>query len=394
MNFIPKNQEYLEGEEPEYAIEQLNRIEIKKESSNFQSSVLLTQSQFQKSKFPEIEDKYENIIKKYEDTFSSVNEENYNEEYDKKFLVQKDEEDFLKTYNDLKAQVELIEKDLNFYKENKEQYKSIVPLETSFDELNKLKYIISYIESSSNFEKLKKINEIKQKFNLQINEENYNILNKKLFNDLDEQLNTRLNKLKKLKSENPANYQNFEYELFLSPDNEKMKQYKQLDEIVSKLNKIEEKIGKWNVDNKKHTICSMLDLIKVNLFCYDKVAKNEIMKNYDNANIKLEDIRENYKKLYDTMEEEKIKDLNSEGINAKEAEKIINNVIAKMELLKDEHEQSIYLSQKVKELINKNEQIKERIESDTLMLEQLKENVENNANTMKKNIEIIKQKMK
>ena len=45
-------------------------------------------------------------------------------------------------------------------------------------------------------------------------------------------------------------------------------------------------------------------------------------------------------------------------------------------------------------VINKNEQIKERIESDTLMLEQLKENVENNANTMKKNIEIIKQKMK
>jgi len=394
MNFIPKNQEYLEGEEPEYAIEQLNRIELNKESSNYQTSVLLTQSQFQKSKFPDIEDKYENIIKKYEDTFSSIKEENYNEEYDKKFLVQKEEEDFLKTYKDLKAQVELIEKDLNFYKENKEQYKSIVPLENSFEELNKLKYIISYIESSTNFEKLQKINEIKKKFNLQIKEDDYNIFNKKLYNDLDEQLNTRLNKLKKLKLENPADYQNFEYELFLSPDNEKMKQYKQLDEIVSKINQIEEKIGKWNIDNKKNTICSMLDLIKINLIFYDKVAKNEIMKNYDNANIKLEDIRENYQKIYDTMDEEKIKDLISEGINAKEAEKIINNTIAKMELLKDEHEQSIYLSQKVKELINKNEQIKERIESDTLMLEQLKENVENNANTMKKNIEIIKQKMK
>lgn len=394
MNFIPKNQEYLEGEEPEYAIEQLNRIELNKESSNYQTSVLLTQSQYQKSKFPDIEDKYENIIKKYEDTFSSIKEENYNEEYDKKFLVQKEEEDFLKTYNDLKAQVELIEKDLNFYKENKEQYKSIVPLENSFEELNKLKYIISYIESSTNFEKLQKINEIKKKFNLQIKEDDYNIFNKKLYNDLDEQLNTRLNKLKKLKLENPADYQNFEYELFLSPDNEKMKQYKQLDEIVSKINQIEEKIGKWNIDNKKNTICSMLDLIKINLIFYDKVAKNEIMKNYDNANIKLEDIRDNYQKIYDTMDEEKIKDLISEGINAKEAEKIINNTIAKMELLKDEHEQSIYLSQKVKELINKNEQIKERIESDTLMLEQLKENVENNANTMKKNIEIIKQKMK
>ena len=394
MNFIPKNPEYLEGEEPEYAIEQLNRIELNKESSNYQTSVLLTQSQYQKSKFPDIEDKYENIIKKYEDTFSSIKEENYNEEYDKKFLVQKEEEDFLKTYKDLKAQVELIEKDLNFYKENKEQYKSIVPLENSFEELNKLKYIISYIESSTNFEKLQKINEIKKKFNLQIKEDDYNVFNKKLYNDLDEQLNTRLNKLKKLKLENPADYQNFEYELFLSPDNEKMKQYKQLDEIVSKINQIEEKIGKWNIDNKKNTICSMLDLIKINLIFYDKVAKNEIMKNYDNANIKLEDIRDNYQKIYDTMDEEKIKDLISEGINAKEAEKIINNTIAKMELLKDEHEQSIYLSQKVKELINKNEQIKERIESDTLMLEQLKENVENNANTMKKNIEIIKQKMK
>ena len=394
MNFIPKNQEYLEGEEPEYAIEQLNRIELNKESSNYQTSVLLTQSQYQKSKFPDIEDKYENIIKKFEDTFSSIKEENYNEEYDKKFLVLKEEEDFLKTYKDLKAQVELIEKDLNFYKENKEQYKSIVPLENSFEELNKLKYIISYIESSTNFEKFQKINEIKKKFKLQIKEDDYNIFNKKLYNDLDEQLNTRLNKLKKLKLENPADYQNFEYELFLSPDNEKMKQYKQLDEIVSKINQIEEKIGKWNIDNKKNTICSMLDLIKINLIFYDKVAKNEIMKNYDNANIKLEDIRDNYKKIYDTMDEEKIKDLISEGINAKEAEKIINNTIAKMELLKDEHEQSIYLSQKVKELINKNEQIKERIESDTLMLEQLKENVENNANTMKKNIEIIKQKMK
>ena len=394
MNFIPKNQEYLEGEEPEYAIEQLNRIELNKESSNYQTSVLLTQSQYQKSKFPDIEDKYENIIKKYEDTFSSIKEENYNEEYDKKFFVQKDEEDFLKTYNDLKSQVELIEKDLNFYKENKEQYKSIVPLETSFEELNKLKYIISYIESSTNFEKFKKINEIKQKFKLQINEDNYNIFNKKLFNDLDEQLNTRLNKMKKLKLENPVNYQNFEYELFLSPDSEKMKQYKQLDEIVCKINQIEEKIGKWNIENKKNTICSMLDLIKVNLIFYDKVAKNEIIKNYDNANIKLDDIKENYQDIYERMEKEKKLDLVEDGINAKQAEKIINDTISKMELLKDVHELSIYLNQKVKELINKNEQIKEKIESDTLMLEQLKENVETNASTMKKNIEIIKQKMK
>ena len=120
MNIIKKNQEYLEGEDPEYAIEQLNRIELSKETSNYQTSVLLTQSQFQRSKYPEIEDKYENIIKKYENTFSQMKEENYNAEYDKNFLIKNDEDDFLKTYNELKSEVDMIEKDLNFYKENKE----------------------------------------------------------------------------------------------------------------------------------------------------------------------------------------------------------------------------------------------------------------------------------
>ena len=393
MSLNPANLEYLEGEEPQYSIEELNRNELNKETSSYQTSVTLTQSQFQRAKRPAIEDKYEDIIKKYEDTFTSMKEENYNEEYDKKFFDIKEKDDILKTYNDLKAEVEIIENDLNYYKENKDKYKSIVPIETSLEELNKLKYIISYIESSTNLEKLKKINEIKTKYHLKINEDNYNILNKKLYKDLDDQLNTRLNNLKKLKNENPVNYQKFEYELFLSPDNEQMKQFKQLDEMVLKINQIEEKIGKWNIDNKKNTISSMIELIKSNLIFFDKASKNEITKKFDNANLKLDEIKENYKEIYDKMEEDKIQDLLVEGVEAKEAEKIINDTISKMELLKDEHEQSIYLSNKVRELIMKNEQIKEQIEEDTLILEQLKENAENNVNTMKKNIEVIRQKL-
>ena len=93
------------------------------------------------------------------------------------------------------------------------------------------------------------------------------------------------------------------------------------------------------------------------------------------------------------MEIDKINNLMVEGIDANEAEKIINNTINKIEMLKDEHEQCIFINNKIKELIKKNEQIKEQIESDTLMLEELKTNVENNVNTMKKNIEVIKQKL-
>ena len=387
------NQEYLEGEEPQYAIEELNRNELNKETSTYQTSVILTQSQFQRSKYPDIEDKYENIIKKYEDKFNEIKEEKYNEEYDKKFSNQKNKENLLKTYNDLKEEIDLIEKDLNYYKDNKDKYKSIAPIETSFEELNKLKYIISYIDSSSNLEKLKKIEDITKKFNLKIDENNYNILNKKLYDDLDEELNNRLNKLKKLKNENPANYKNFEYELFLSPDNEKMKQYKALDEIILKINQIEEKIGNWNIKNKKNTITSMLDLIKSNFILFDKAAKNEITRKFENADNKIEEIRENYLETYDKMEIDKINNLMIEGIDANEAEKIINNTINKIEMLKDEHEQCIFINNKIKELIKKNEQIKEQIESDTLMLEELKTNVKNNVNTMKKNIEVIKQKL-
>ena len=387
------NQEYLEGEEPQYAIEELNRNELNKETSTYQTSVILTQSQFQRSKYPDIEDKYENIIKKYEDKFNEIKEEKYNEEYDKKFSNKKNKENLLKNYNDLKKEIDIIEKDLNYYKDNKDKYKSIAPIETSFEELNKLKYIISYIDSSSNLEKLKKIEDITKKFNLKIDENNYNILNKKLYDDLDEELNNRLNKLKKLKNENPANYKNFEYELFLSPDNEKMKQYKALDEIILKINQIEEKIGNWNIKNKKNTITSVLDLIKSNFILFDKAAKNEITRKFENADNKIDEIRENYQETYDKMEIDKINNLMVEGIDANEAEKIINNTINKIEMLKDEHEQCIFINNKIKELIMKNEQIKEQIESDTLMLEELKTNVENNVNTMKKNIEVIKQKL-
>ena len=387
------NQEYIEGETPNYSIEELNDLELNKDNEPFQTHAIISKAQHGVP-VPEIEDKYEEIINKYEYKFMPIKEENYNEKYDKKFNRLKEKENILKKYNDLKAQVDLIEKDLNFYKENKDKYKSIVPIETSIEELNKVKYIINYIESSRNLEKFKKIEEIQQKFNLKINEENYDILNKKLFKDLNEQLDDRLNKMNKLKNENPSNINNFEYELFLSPAKEKIDQLKQLDELMININKIEEKIGKWNFNNKKNTIVSMLEDFKKKFIFNDKATKKEFIKKFDVANTKLEEIRQNYKELYDKIEEDKIDSIINEGIEGKEAEKIINYNIYKMELFKEEHEKGIYISQKLKDLIKKNEELKEKLEEDTLLLDQIKENVENNVNTMKNNIELIKQKIK
>ena len=383
----PIYQEYLEGEDTGQDINELNNNSNKKQLYSNSTALF-------KSKNATVEEKYEDIIKKYEEQLNEKEKENYNEEYDKKFQKKLRQENPLLTFTKLQKEVELIEKDLEYYNQNKDSYKSIAPIEASMEELNKLKYIISYINSSNNFQKLKKIDENIQKNGMKIEEEDYNLLNMKIYNNLEERLNERLNNMKKLKNENPINYNNIEYELYLTPNNEKMSQFKELDEIVLKIDDIEKKIGKWNFNNKKNTIASILDTIKDNMILLDKKAKNEIKKKFDVAKEKVRDIKDNYKETYDTIEKEKLKDLCSEGIDAKNAEKIVCNAIYKMELLKDEHEKSIYLSQKVKELIKKNEGIKEEIEENIKILDGLQQSVELNVNTMKKNIQVIKQKLK
>ena len=385
---VPVYKEYLEGVDPEQDIQELNNMSNKKQMYSNPSALM-------KSK-KAVEESYENIIKKYEEHFDENDKSkfHYNDKYDQKFTKKTEQDNPLSTFAKLQKEVELIEKDLNYYLENKDSYKSVAPLETSIEELNKLKYIIYYINASNNFEKLKKINETQNKNGIKIKEDNYTLLNKKIYNNLEEQLDQRLNNIKKLKAENPINYENFEYELFLTPDNEKMKQFKELDEIVLKINEIEKKIGKWNFNNKKNTIAANLDTIKSNMIILDKMAKIEMKKKFDSVKDKIKDIKDNYKEAYDQMDKQKLKDLSSDGIDGKNAEKIICDVIYKMELLKEEHEKSIYLSQKVKELINKNEGIKQQIEENMKILDGLQESVQLNVDTMRKNIEVIKQKLK
>ena len=397
---IQVHQEYLEGDDPLQDIEGLNRTVSKQINQTFATSSVNT---LMKSKKNDIESNYENIIKKYEDEFYPKEKKNYNKEYDEKFLKKSVKENPISTFIRLQKEVEIIEKDLQYYLENKDKYKSVVPLETSLEELKKLKYIINYVNSSNNFSKLKKLNEIENKNGIKINEDNYNILNKKIYNNLDEQLNQKLNNIKKLKNENPLNYKNIEYELYLTPDNEKMKLFKELDELVLKINEIEEKIGTWNFNNKKNTIVSNLDTIKSNMILIDKMSKTKMKKKFDAANEKIKDIKDNYKEIYDEIEqkrndiknkEDKLKDIISEGIDAKNAEKIICNVIYKMEILKDQHEKSIYLNQKIKELINKNEGIQEQLEENIKLLDGVQQNIQLNVDTMHKNIVVLKQKLK
>ena len=122
------HQEYLEGEDPEQSIEELNKNSNKQV---YKTSAITNANALSKNKKVDIDSKYENIIKKYEDHFEPIQKVNYNEKYDIKFMKNEQSENPLLTFNKLKSEVELIEKDLNYYSQNKDSYKSVVPIETS-----------------------------------------------------------------------------------------------------------------------------------------------------------------------------------------------------------------------------------------------------------------------
>ena len=119
---IQIHQEYLEGDDPEQDIEELNRTASK---PMYKSAALNAQTSFSKSKNQDIESSYENIIKKYKDHFKPKESENYNEDYDQKFIKKTTEENPLSTFEKLQSEVELIEKDLKYYSENKDSYKIV-----------------------------------------------------------------------------------------------------------------------------------------------------------------------------------------------------------------------------------------------------------------------------
>ena len=111
MNIL-QNSEYLEGEDPEQDIEELNRTATK---PMYKSAALNNQTSLSKSRNADIENKYESIIKKYKEHFNPKQSENINEDYDKKFLNKEKKENPFSKFMRLQSEVELIEKDLKFY---------------------------------------------------------------------------------------------------------------------------------------------------------------------------------------------------------------------------------------------------------------------------------------
>ncbi len=77
--------------------------------------------------------------------------------------------------------------------------------------------------------------------------DNYNLLNKQIYDRLNEHLINKLNVINHLRAEKVKNLNDVEYELYLTPDTMKIKLFTKMSEIKSNLQSIKSKIGEWDI---------------------------------------------------------------------------------------------------------------------------------------------------
>jgi hypothetical protein len=116
-------------------------------------------------------------------------------------------------------------------------------------ELRSIKTVADHLGNSENFAI---INEIKKK-NLNLNKDSYSLLNKQIYDKINEQLLNRLQIINQLKSSNfhKSNELNdIKFDIYLTPDTQKVKLFSKLLEIRKRVTALESKIGNWDIVNK------------------------------------------------------------------------------------------------------------------------------------------------
>ena len=381
--------EYYDGGDPEYDPDELNKQQItQRHSTNRYNQTTIYDNVNPKIAYNEFSQIYDNNHKKDYNLLNPINSlENV--------VLNDNEKNPIFFFNNLQKEIELIEKDLQYYDKNKKEYKSEVPLEKSKEELKKLKILSNYIQKSKNYLTLNKIYEIQKKKSNFIPAIKYNILNKEIYENLNKNLNDKLKEINNLKNENTNNFSNIEYELFVTPNKNKIKLFKKIEEIKESIKKIENIIGKWNYDIKKKSISNTINDIKNKA----KITNPTFQKEFDNQlnelNERLNSMKYGKEEFYNNKEDNKIIDkLYMKFISAKDVENIIFQTINKMENLKNNHEEIALINLKLRKIINEQEKISKEIIENEEILNKLKENVDSNVQLMKKNLEFLNKKIK
>ena len=382
--------EYYDGGDPEYDADELNKQQlIQRHMTSRYNQTTIYENVNPKIAYNEYSKIYDNndIKKDYKllepiDSLETI-------------FLNNNEKNPIFFFNNLQEEINLIEEDLDFYSKNKKEYKSEISIEKSIEELKKLKILSNYILKSKNYFILNELYKIQNNNSKFIPANKYNIFNKEIYENLNKDLNVKTKEINDLKNENINNFKDFEYELFITPNKNKIKLFKKILEIKDSIDKIENTIGQWNYDIKKKSISTTIYNIKNRIQITNSNFQTGIDGKLNDLKIRLNNMNFGKENLFSNKEgKNKIDKLYSKFISSKGVENTINQTIHKMENLKNNHEDFAFINLKLKNIIDEQEKIAKDIIDNNEILDNLKENIDNNVLLMKNNLEFLNKKSK
>ena len=358
--------EYYDGGDKDIDIEKLNELEKENFENNFESII-----SFEVEEIPKPKDQKDNLALSSSTTASI------------------DDNPLIK-FNKLKTKIEDLEKELQIYSQSQNLVQHDETLDEYFERFKKLKETLNFISNSKNYYELKRIldsNKTNDK-----NMDKFKLLQMKMIENLNMHLINRANIINQLKSDNPEEYNNVDYELYITPESKKIKKISKILEIKNKLNNIKEKLGNIEIDEKKENLLSIVKDLKDKIRIQDIDFKKKIeeQKNIINKRVKEMDINTEF---YEILDKDYLDSLYSGFNNSEEIENIITDTVTKMETLKERHEISAFVGIKLQELIEQQVKIGNEINNNAEILINLKKNIKNNVEIMKKNLELLKSKL-
>lgn len=205
--------EYYDGGDKDIDIEKLNELEKENFDKNFESII-----SFEVKDIPKTKQLNDNLALSSSTSASS------------------DENPLIK-FNILKSKIDDIEKEIKIYSESQNLIQHDETLDEYFERIKKLKETLNFISNSKNYYELKKILDKNKDKNV----DKFQILQNKMIENLNMHLINRANIINKLKSQNPEEYNDLDYELYLTPETKKIKRISKILEIKEKINKVKEK---------------------------------------------------------------------------------------------------------------------------------------------------------
>ena len=363
--------EFYNGDEEEIDINKLNELEKEKFEKDFLSIISYKDSNDSPIK--------KNIVKRNEYIpLSSLTSASGDENPISKFMS-------------LKSKIDSIEKEINLYSENADLINSDKSMENCLIKLKKIKEAANFISQSKNFMELKKIID-EQKLNKTEKLENFAILQKKMNENLNMHLINRANIISRLKAENPDDFNNLDYQLFVTPETKKLKKLSKIIEIKKKLENIKNLLGEWDMEQNKKNLVDTINELKMDVNLSNIKFKKEVEKQKDIIAKRVKEMEKN-DEFYNAIDKEYIDDLFTGFQNSQEIENIITETINKMESLKEGHEVSAYVGLQLQEMIEQQEKLGNEINNNSQILINLKKNIKNNIEIMRKNIELLKAKI-